>query len=198
MSDTNSFDEVLGRLKQGDEQAAAEIFTRYTSRLIGLARNRLNNQLRQKEDPEDVVQSVLRTFFIRYADDQFELDGWDSLWSLLASIALRKCGRRVQRFGTAGRDLGREIRMAASDSESRATWEAISEGPSPEQAAMLNETLDQLLRGLDERKRKAVLLRLQGFTIEEISDQIGRSERSVHRTLARVKDLLRQVEASSG
>jgi len=198
MSGFESFDEVLERLKQGDEQAAEEIFTRFTSRLIGLARNRLNGQLRQKEDPEDVVQSVLRTFFTRYADDQFELDGWDSLWSLLASIAVRKCGRRVQRFGTAGRDIGREIRMAASDTESRATWEAMSEGPSPEHAAMLNETLEHLLRGLDERKRQTVLLRLQGYTIEEISEQIGRSERSVHRTLASAKYLLRQIEDSSG
>ena len=107
MNDEQSFEDVLDRLSKGDENAATEVFTRYTGRLIGLARSRLNARLRQKEDPEDVVQSVLRSFFTRHADGQFDLEGWDSLWSLLATITLRKCGRRIERFGTAGRDVSR-------------------------------------------------------------------------------------------
>lgn len=125
-----------------------------------------------------------RSFFTRYADGQFQLEGWDSLWSLLATITLRKCGRRIQRFGTAGRDLGREVRMAAEDKESRTAWEAVWQGPQPEHAAVLQEMLDEMMRDLDQRRREIVMMRLQGFTVPEISEKVGRSERSVFRILS--------------
>ena len=48
--------------------------------LIGLARSHLGGVIRQKVDPEDVVQSVFRSFFQRNAQGNWNLDDWDSLW----------------------------------------------------------------------------------------------------------------------
>ena len=55
--------ELLDRVRQGDEQAATELFDRYVERLIRLAQSRLSAKLRRRVDAEDVVQSVYRSFF---------------------------------------------------------------------------------------------------------------------------------------
>jgi RNA polymerase sigma-70 factor (ECF subfamily) len=92
MTQDATFAELMARLSQGDEAAAVQIFQRYAQRLIALARDRLGQVLRQKVDPEDVMQSVFKSFFARHADGQYKLDSWDSLWALLTTITLRKCG----------------------------------------------------------------------------------------------------------
>jgi hypothetical protein len=48
-----------------------------------LARTHLDGKLRQKVDPEDVVQSVYKSFFRRLEADQVEMIDWDSLWYLV-------------------------------------------------------------------------------------------------------------------
>ena len=68
MPQSESFDDVMGRLRAGDQSAAAtEIFQRFARRLIGLARTRLDDRVRSKVDAEDVLQSVFRSFFVRQA-----------------------------------------------------------------------------------------------------------------------------------
>src|ERR1700682_2620479 len=103
-----SFDGLMDRLQASDQNAAAKIFHRFANRLIGLARSRLAPQMRQKVDPEDVMQSVMKSFFRRQAKDAFAKGNWDSLWSLLSTIALRKCGHRIEYFQAARRDVRRE------------------------------------------------------------------------------------------
>ena len=69
-----------------------------------LAGTRLNTRVRRQVDPEDVVQALFRSFFDRQAAGQFELENWNSLWSLLVRIAVRKGGAGS---GTARRAAGR-------------------------------------------------------------------------------------------
>ena len=55
---------LLERFRGGDDLAAAEIFDRYFQRLTALARSRLSPRLAQRTDPEDIVLSVYRSFFV--------------------------------------------------------------------------------------------------------------------------------------
>src|SRR5262245_60853885 len=98
MSQHQSFAALLGGLHAGDPDAAALVFRRYAHRLIGLAATRLDRLIRQKAGPEDVVQSVFRSFFTRQRQGQFQLHGWDSLWDVLAAITVRKCHNRVEYY----------------------------------------------------------------------------------------------------
>ena len=47
---------------------------------------------------------------------------------------------------------------------------------------------------LDKHGRQVFMLRLQGYTIPEISEQIFRTERTVHRTLDRIREQLESLE----
>jgi RNA polymerase sigma-70 factor, ECF subfamily len=192
MADDPGFDDLMARLKAGDEAAAAEVFNRFAHRLIGLARSRLDPLVRRKADPEDVLQSVFRSFFLRQAAGQLDLSGWDSLWGLLTVLTVRKCGRRVEHFRAARRDVRRETAPAAQD-DSAPTWEGVASDPTPEEAAALAETVEQLLRGLDDRDQQIVVLCLQGYSSPEIGDQVSCTERTVQRVLTRVRKRLERV-----
>jgi RNA polymerase sigma-70 factor (ECF subfamily) len=183
-----SFEELMVRLRQGDEEAARHIFQEYAERLIALARSRLGQRLRQKVDPEDVLQSVYRSFFTRHARGQLQLDGWDGLWGLLTIITLRKCGRWVERFTSQKRSMAAEVALGG-DADSSA-WEAVARDPTPVEAAILAETVEDLIQGLEGRERDIVTLGLQGCTVAEISAQVGRTRRTVQRVLKRVQDHL--------
>src|SRR5947208_1858161 len=109
MTPNDSFHEVMARLRTGDQDAAARVFHQFAQRLIALAQTRLQGRLRQKIDPEDVLQSVYKSFFVRHEKGQWQLDSWDGLWAILTVITLRKCGRWAELFQTERRDLKREI-----------------------------------------------------------------------------------------
>jgi RNA polymerase sigma-70 factor (ECF subfamily) len=195
MSEGESFQDVMTRLQKGDQQAAAEVFRRFANRLIGLARTHLDQRVRQKVDPEDVMQSALKSFFVRQADGQFDLSGWDSLWTMLVVITLRKCGRKTEQFRAAMRDVGREQAPSPMSAEdSTASWEAVARDPSPQEAALLAEAVEQVLKSLgDDRERQILELALQGFSTVEISTRVGRSERTVQRVLERVRERLKRM-----
>jgi RNA polymerase sigma-70 factor (ECF subfamily) len=181
VAEDSSFGSLMKRLRAGDDEAAARVFRRFACRLIALAQGHLSAALRQKEDPEDVVQSAFKSFFRRQADRPYDLDGWDKLWSLLALITVRKCQDRAAQFGAACRDVRREAPDGA---------DLFGREPTPSEAAMLAETLEGVLRGLDERDRRLVVLSLQGCTLPEISAELGCTERTARRVLDRVKKRL--------
>jgi len=185
MSADAAFDDLMARLRQGDGDAARAVFERFAHRLIGLAGRRLRGSLQHKEDPEDVMQSVFKSFFLRQADGQFALQDWDSLWAVLTVLTLRKCGHRLDYFKAAKRDIGREQAPAAD--ATLAGWEAVAREPTPAEAALLTETVQQLLGSLEGKERDVVTLRLQGYTTPEIAKQVGRSDRMVQRTLDLVR-----------
>jgi RNA polymerase sigma-70 factor (ECF subfamily) len=193
MNPDPSFAELLTRLRKGDDEAAALVFQRFGRRLIALAHSRLDEQLRRKIDAEDVMQSALRSFFRRQAQEGFDLEDWDSMWSLLTVITLRKCGYHTRYLRAGRRDVRREAVAAGSPDESHASWEAIAREPTPSEVVALAETVEELMRGLKANERDMVTLSLQGHTVIEISNQVKRSERTVHRVLGRVRDKLRKL-----
>jgi RNA polymerase sigma-70 factor (ECF subfamily) len=188
---SESFDDIMRRLRAGDEDAAAAVFHRFAQRLVALARSRLDSRLRQKVDPEDVVQSVYKSFFLRYAGGQLDPHNWDSLWTLLTVITLHKCGRWQEHFHAGRRTLDAEVALPPPTGDSGSGWEALAGDPTPSEVVLLTETVEELLRGVEGRNREIVTLALQGHTASEISAQLNRSERTVYRVLAWIKKRLR-------
>ena len=176
------FRDLMARLRRGEDAAAATVFREFVGRLIRLARSRLDTWVRHRVDPEDVVQSVYRSFFVRYGAGQFDVADWDSLWGLLAVITLRKCANQVEHWRAARRDGGQEVR-AASARQAALREGALGREPMPDEAAIFTETLDQLFQGLSERERAVLALHLEGWEVAEISRRVGRAERTVRRTL---------------
>src|SRR5262249_28653226 len=94
--------------RAGDPEAARLLFDRYVDRLVALARRRLSQALAARVDPEDIVQSVFRTFFGRLKQGRFQLDEQDDLCKLLVRITVHKTLRQVAFQKAAKRDPSQE------------------------------------------------------------------------------------------
>jgi RNA polymerase sigma-70 factor (ECF subfamily) len=130
---------------------------------------------------------VYKSFFRRYAEGEFALQSWDNFWGLLALLAVRKCGRWRERFQAKARDVAAEV----------SSGEFLAREPLPEEAAALAETVEQVLHGLEPRERDMVMLSLQGYTVAEVSEQVGRTRRTVQRLLQRVRKRLERLQAEA-
>jgi RNA polymerase sigma-70 factor (ECF subfamily) len=190
MPSNEPFQELMARLRRGDDEAAAVVFRRFGGKLVRLARRQLGRRFRCKADPEGAVQSAYRTFFRRYGTGQFDIGSWNDLWGLLTLITLRKCFNRVEHFHARCRDVDRE--------DAGVPWEAIDRAPTPLEAAVLAETVEQVLGGTDDGERPIVQLSLQGYTAEEISKLLHRAERTVRRVRERLRRRLLRLEAAGG
>lgn len=195
MADQNAFAELMARLRAGDDDVATLLFDRYHQRLLALARKRLSDAVRQKVDPDDVVQSVYRSFFHRHQLGQFQVEDWDNLWTLLTLITVRKCAGRAEYFLTACRNVRKERAPAADDSHGeRVDWQPEASDPTAEEAVLLAETIEQVMRGLDGWECEVFTLSLQGYSVQEIGERVGRAERSVERVRGRVKKRLLRLQ----
>src|SRR5437588_11519909 len=90
--------------RAGDQKAAQQLFDNYVDRLVPLARRRISQRLASRVDPEDVVQSVFRTFFDRARAGQFSIHDADDLCKLLTRITVHKTLRQVAFHRAAKRD----------------------------------------------------------------------------------------------
>jgi RNA polymerase sigma-70 factor (ECF subfamily) len=188
MTPDNSFADLMDRLRLGDQEAARRVFHTFAHRLIGLARSRLDTLILRKEGAEDVVQEALLSFFRRHARHEFDLANWDSLWALLTVITLRKCGHKIEHYRALCRNVFTEASAPEGRQDSAQSWLMLAREPSPAEAATLEDTLRELLRGLDEREQRIVRLILEGYSVPEISTRVGRSEYMVRKILKQVRE----------
>jgi RNA polymerase sigma factor (sigma-70 family) len=193
MAQNASFDELMTRLRSGEDDAATAVFRRYAHRLAALAQRRFEPRLRTKADLEGVVQSALKSFFLRHEDGRFALEDWEGLWGLLVAITMHKCDKR-RRYLRAGRRDARRDRSLDSDIGPARRLPLLDRAPSPVDVAMLEETIDRLLADLDPRDRAIMEGRLEGYSAEEVAIQNGCSERTVLRIWARMKQRLERLQ----
>jgi RNA polymerase sigma-70 factor (ECF subfamily) len=177
---------LVNRWREGDSRAADELFHRYVDRLLALARSRLSEKLARRFDPEDVVQSAYRSFFGKARREGFALERSGDLWRLLAGITINKLHGQIEWHSAGKRGVDREREMAGELGRS-VVFEAVTGDPGPVEVVALADEMEALMRGLEPLGRRMLELRLRGYTIEEISDEIRRSERTVRRVLDQVK-----------
>jgi RNA polymerase sigma-70 factor (ECF subfamily) len=189
MASDESLD-LFFRLKNGDDRAAQEIFDRYADRLMVIARRRLSVKFSRRVDPEDVVQSVMRSFFRRTLDGQFDFVEGKDLWRLLSKITLRKVLFQIRHHQAGKRDVNAETSVDGDESNSTKKPLAVDRQPSPVDANIFMEELQALLAELSPPYRRIIELRLQGFRVREIAEQQGCSERTIHRAVQQFNQIL--------
>lgn len=182
--------DLLARWKDGDEQAAAFLFERYVNQLIGMARNLLSEPMQRRVAPEDVVQSVYRSFFRKAEDDRYVLEKSGDLWKLLATITVSKVRGQVEFHTAKKRGIYTEESLKTNDSVCGFRPEAIADQPCPEDAAAVIEELQAVLQKLDPLQRQILELALQNKDVDEITVEVQRSARTVRRTLQQIRNEL--------
>jgi RNA polymerase sigma factor (sigma-70 family) len=183
--------ELAGRLRQKESAAEEEVYGRYVDRLIALARQRLSRKLSRRIDPEDVVQSAYRSFFIRLREGQYTIERSGDLWRLLAQITLHKLYGQAEHHRAAKRSTLREESSPTNDAGNKPP-EPLARDPSVQDVLAATEELERLMSQLTPAQRRTVELRMQDHTIEEIATTLHRSERTIRRWLDIARAILEQ------
>jgi DNA-directed RNA polymerase specialized sigma24 family protein len=186
----------LDALRKGDLDVAQPLWERYFARLVRLARAHLRALPRAAADEEDVALSAFDSFCAGAVRGRFpRLADREELWRLLVVITARKaaaqarCQRRRKRGG--GRVLlEADLLGAEPDGGGAGLEQFVGTEPTPEFAALVAEEYRHLLDALgDNDLRRIALWKLEGYTNEEIRQNLGCSLRTVTLKLALIRTL---------
>lgn len=186
----NGWRSWVRRLADGENEVVNEFWGQYGDRLQGLAAKFLTSKLYRREGPEDVVQSVCRTFLRRAKAGQFDLADRDSLWRLLCAITVAKVREKARYHGRQKRSFEQERPL---DGSRIGAVPVEASEPTPAEAAEFADELQGLLDTMDDEEREVVLLRIEDYTYPEIAEKLGRSKRTVRRILKRIQSRLERM-----
>jgi DNA-directed RNA polymerase specialized sigma24 family protein len=166
---------------------------------VQVAKKRLEGTPRRVADEEDVASSVLRCLCDGAAKGRFdEIVNHDDLWRLLLTMTRQKCvdhirmQTREKRGG--GKVRGESAMMPAGGQPAPGFDGLVGEDPTPEYLAQVDEEFQSLLAALpDQVPRQVVLLRMEGWTIDEIALELGISNHAVRRKLKLVRRIWQEL-----
>ncbi|MEZ6136518.1 MAG: ECF-type sigma factor [Pirellulaceae bacterium] len=190
--DPNALTQWYQALQTGDDEAIGRLFEHCFPRLLRYARSKLPENLRRALDEEDVALSAFKSFCNGAQRGVIgDIQNRDELWKLLTCIAARK-GSAYVRHETRLKRGGGQVRgesvfiskeMAGIESES-------PPNASPATIAEVDEQCQNMLDALgDETLQAIALLRLEGYSVDEIASRIGCAKRSVERRLSLIRKI---------
>ena len=181
MSNAGSAKELFAQCQAGDLAAAEGIYLRYAERLWALAHRHIGDTLQRRVDPDDIVQTVFRTFFRRTEAGKFSIENSASLWALLARITLNRIRSEARKW---------DLRAAVPLDDGRGQPDTLPGPPTEADARMLLQELSGLVAQLDPRGVEVLRLTVEGFSVSQIAGQLDCSRWTIRRVLDRVGNML--------
>ena len=173
------------RLRSDREIASDQLFVRFRQRVLLFARNLLATTSRSVRDEEDIALEAFADLYQGFESGAFsEVANREDFWKVLASITYcraadyrrwtrAECRHLPDSFATAGLQAA----DAVADSRSRAA-----------ELAELSDFLQILFVRLEDANlQRAVLLKFEGYTNEEIAQECRCAVRTVERRLRTVR-----------
>jgi len=190
MSVRHSISQWIAAWRGGDQRAAGELWRRYYSRAVEIARKRVRGA--PFVDEEDVAARALHSLLQRTARGNFaDACSRDDFWRLLMTITRRKAvdhyrhSRRQKRGGT----LMPIDEQWAADADAAAS---IDRREMTLAQARYREILEELLGSVDEDLRAVIEGKMAGYTNVEIAANTSCSVPTVERRLRLIRQLWMQ------
>jgi RNA polymerase sigma-70 factor (ECF subfamily) len=182
MPEARTFEELIQRVRAWDQDAAAELVRRYEPAIRRAVRFRLvDARLGGLLDSMDICQSVLKSFFVRAASGQYDLETPEKVLGLLAAMARNKLASQARRQGSLRRGGGH---VAAGWDQDQ--FAARGAGPSREVDA--RDLLQEVRRRLSPDEQRVLELRNQGHDWDAIAARLGGGAEALRKKHARALD----------
>ena len=183
MSENLAFVDLIRRVRDGDEEASAELVRRYEPAIRIAVRVRLTNPgLRRLFDSMDICQSVLGSFFVRTVLGQFELNKPEELLKLLVTMARNRLTNHALQQRAACRDFRR------TEAGGCAAGELADPGSSPSEIVAGKELLQAFRSRLSDHEQRLAEQRSVGRSWKEIAAELGGSADGLRMQLGRAID----------
>jgi RNA polymerase sigma factor (sigma-70 family) len=192
-----NFEQLMGRLAEGSEEAGWELLDRYSTNILRAVRRHLPAKLRRTVDSTDIVQSVWKSL-LRKGPALDSLGTPDQLVAYLAGMARLKVleeqrahSRRqppdpAVENGAASAAGGRAAHCPTVDV---AQCQDLRR-KTPSSIVQFRETWNLALEHIGARGERVIELRLQGRTLDEIAGELHLGKRTVQRILAAMLESL--------
>jgi RNA polymerase sigma-70 factor (ECF subfamily) len=183
MSEESSFQDLVQRVRTGDEDAATELVRTYEPHIRRAVRIRLmrNPQMRRVLDSMDVCQSVMGSFFVRAALGQYDLDQPQKLLNLLVVMAHHKLI-----------DVARKKRLP-EPSNPDAVVEPAARDDTPSQQIMLRELLQKFREQMTDEERQLADMRAADRKWEDIAAELKANPEALRKKLTRAVERVAQM-----
>ena len=183
MADASGFEDLIRRVRDRDEVAAAELVRRYEGAIRRVSRIHMRDaRLRRTLDSMDICQSVLASFFVRAALGQYELRTPEQLLRLLASIARNKVTNQAHRQTAQRRDHRRDVAIG----DDAGLLPAHASDPSEQASA--KELLQKVRDQLDAEELHLAEQRALGRGWTELAEELGSTAQALRKKLSRAVD----------
>lgn len=196
MAETEPITQWIDGLREGDEESVRRIWDSFFHRMIAIARHRMRTARRTACDEEDIVVSAFKSFCAGVQRGKFpRLQDRDDLWRLLLVITARKVADQIQFQQRDKRDVRSELssnELTHSSLHGQHEW-FVSREPSPEFAAECSDQLRALLEQLQlEDLKRIALLKMEGYTNQDIARELDRSLATIERKLKTIREIWSQ------
>jgi RNA polymerase sigma-70 factor (ECF subfamily) len=178
---------LLDRMREGDSQAAEQVFLAYEPQLRLLVRRQLSRRLRAKFDSLDVVQSVWVHVLRDFRESGCRIASPAHLRNFLVRVTCNCLTDRLRHYRTA---LEREQPIGQGEVPNL----PASAGPRPSEVAVANDLWESMLASCPPEHHEVLRLKRQGLPLAVIASRTGLHEDSVRRIL---RKLARQLACSS-
>lgn len=184
-SSDGSITRWLKLLAAGDHDAARKLWEFFAPRLNQLAKARLRTLPQGGVfDEEDIVQSAFAIFCQRIQEGRYpEIKDRNELWQLLAVFTSRRAAYHLKRLQTQKRS-GTQPPEEVVDQVGSRLERVVDDDLDINHQVIADDLADELIKALDDPALEAVaIMRLQGFTNDEIADKLQLTRRTIQRML---------------
>lgn len=187
--DTADFAGLLARAAAGDVAAQGELVRQYEPKVRMVARVLLGPALRPYLESSDLTQSVHKSIIVGLAEQKFDISGPDQLIGLALTVLRRKAGKHWRHLKRQQRLSGDQATRGTGDLANVLT-SLSSRGDDPVSEASFRDQLRRVCDELDTTERHVIDLRLEGYMLAEIADQIGVSRVALRVRMTRLRQRL--------
>jgi RNA polymerase sigma factor (sigma-70 family) len=180
MPEADDFQDLIRRVRAGEQDAAAEFVRLYEPAIRRAARIRmLDPRLSPLLDSVDIMQSVFTSFFVRAALGQYELDQPQQVLSLLVSMSRKKLADFARKQAAARRDYRRTSAVGPRQGQ------FVDTNADPGQQVATQELVQEFRKRLTAEERELAELRALGQNWGEIAAARGESSEALRKKLSR-------------
>lgn len=179
-------DDLLGRMRRGDRQAAAEFLAEYGQKLRRRIRGKLGLSMRRLFDSLDILSTVGRRLDLYVMSGRLTAVSEDQLWSLVfqmadhALIDKARLFRRLQATEGEDSEFARDMVLRLQKAEL-------------EHSAGVELEIERCMRAVDDGVDRRILsLWLTGETLASIAEMLNLSAAAVRKRWEAIKIRLRE------
>ena len=186
---------LLHALETGEAWAFQQFWDEYYDGLVRYARKKIGAMPLRSLDEEDIAISAMHSFFRGLSEKRFFAADNLEFRKLLTVIIARKLQKqRAKQFAQkrgGGRVRGESVFQQNAEDESGCGFETLAATPErPDLCAEFCETTEKLFGVLqDQSTQQVAQLLLEGYSINEIAEQLGCVRRTVERKIERIRTL---------